>query len=420
MAPVDRHQINIRDPDSTLRAVVGAYRSAKYTRLQHDVGDFEVVFPLEDTDVVDWAIPNKHVEFVFRNAVRFGGIIQKRRFYKEDKVTWVTISGPSWIGLLNRRIVNVPGGQAYDSYASQHPDDLIKNLVRNHMTSAAIGGAARAEPNFVVQANSTSKSQTVHFNGRYEYLLEAIQAVVNGVSGNQNLLVGPAYTPPGSDASADFNTMTFEIERNASGILEFRTWPTAPGASPIYGQDRSQGTSNAVVFDVNSGTGIANVEYIEDGTPVKNVTYGGGAGDGAARMVRVGFDSQSVLDWGRIEDWLDSSGSGTTDFLDLEILKHLSENSRGVRSLTFKIGSGGRYQYGTHFNFGDRVSAIWSDLGLGITDVIRGITVTLAEGHIADIELSIGAANLNRLQPGKAFALYLRALKRFTSVGARH
>jgi len=173
------------------------------------------------------------------------------------------------------------------------------------------------------------------------------------------------------------------------------------------------------VFNPASGN-ITDIDYKEDGSSVKNYVFGGGSEDQGLRLRRDAYDAQSIQDWSRIEVFNDASSADTSAKLDLENNKKLAELSRGEISISFKINNAGQYQYGEHYTFGDKVTCVWPDAGIQLTNTITGVTVNFQEGQPMDIDLSIGHPNLNRLFPGKALANYITVLRKGLSVLARH
>src|SRR5215467_12962884 len=169
------HGIDIRSPNGVLLSHVGVYRNAKYTRLVNDVGDFSLEFPIDQPVTLAAAVYGNHVEFTSTLngvvSIAFGGVIVTREIKQEDPVSWVTVSGPSWIGLMQRRIVDATGG-AYDVYTNVRADDLLKRLVSKHCGPTAASG--RPLPYFEVAAESSVYATFTNYNGRYEVVLEAL------------------------------------------------------------------------------------------------------------------------------------------------------------------------------------------------------------------------------------------------------
>lgn len=388
------HIISMYDIQGTLLGRLAPIASARYTRIMNDVGDFEITFPLINPLIANYALSGTRIEFAFGDdfTTAFAGIVRKRQFVKKGRTTMVTVSGPSYLGLLADRRLLPPPATEWDAYVGLKADNAIKQMVRKHLGSLA--AVERRVPNLIVAADAGASATTVNYNGRYEPLIDATK-----------------------DICKQAPDVKYNIERNASSQLEFKTYV------PILGTDKSVGNAVTVQFDTAGGN-VSDVEYIEDGTPIRNYAYGGGPGDGAARMIREGVDTQSVLSYGRIEDFVDASSVDTTDELDIEILKRLSDVSQPIVSLSFKINVAGRYEYGTDFRFGDKVTALWHDanegLDLSLTDEISGITVALNEGGPVSIDLSIGQPNLFRLSPGRSLASYIRGMRSGLSVLQRH
>jgi hypothetical protein len=387
LPPSDVHIIECYTPQGVLLGRVQPIRRAKFTMVESDVGDFEIELPWIYDDVINIMQTRNRIEYAIQGTKVFGGIIMKRTFRQEGRYSMVTLSGPGYTGLLSGRIIVPPPGQADDVYTNVRADDLMKNIVRKHLGSLA--PAARRALGFNVDVNLSQSSFITNYNGRYETVLDALKSIVKQATDTKFLVV-----------------------RGPDGLLQFKTFV------PIIGTDHSLGQADLVMFDMGGGNAL-NVEYVEDGTAVRNYIYGGGTGDDAARLMREGFNQESIDGWGRIEEFLDTNAA-TSPELDLEILKKLEEVSRGGPSLTFTIGQAGRYEYPADFAFGDKVSALWHEAGLTLTDVISAITLSLEENGSLGVEMSIGAPNLFRLSPGRALARFIKALRGEVGLMQRH
>lgn len=385
--PSDIHIIECFDINGVLLGRIQPIRRAKFTMVENDIGDFEIELPWIYDDLINILQTRNRIEYTIKGIKVFGGYIMKRDFKQTGRYSMVTLSGPGYNGILAKRILIPPATQEFDVYTNVRADDLMKRIVRRHLGDLA--PAARQVPAFTVDVEHSASSVVANYNGRYETVIDALKSIAKQATDTR-----------------------FLVMKAPNGTLQFRTYV------PIIGVEHGIGTPDTVLFDTAGGN-VLDVEYVEDGTSLSNYIIGGGTGDGASRLIREGFNTQSIDDWGRLEEFLDTSAK-TSPELDVEILKKLDEVSRAGPSLSFTVGRAGRYEFPVDFQFGDRVSAIWKEAGLTLTDVISGITMTLEENEGFQIEMSVGQPNLFRLAPGRAIARFIRAMRGEVGLMQRH
>jgi hypothetical protein len=179
-----------------------------------------------------------------------------------------------------------------------------------------------------------------------------------------------------------------------------------------------------VLFDLRGGN-LLNAEWVRDGNNVINAMWGGGPGDKAARYIYPAgealIDAQSLVDWGRIEGFYDA-GSETTTATDRKTAEELAKTAVPEESVTFQIAPGGRYTLGTDFDFGTKVTVIWTPV-LEFSDTIRGMEVRLDAGsNVASVDINIGDTITG--DSNKRASLYLgrflRQIRRSLGVQQRH
>lgn len=390
-----QHAIRIYSATGTLlRVLRGGYQSARYRLAENEVGDFDLTVPWGDGTLPVLLSPPNLVEFWRDNAYVFGGYIRKQSIKQDGRQPFYTVSGPSYLGWLSDADMKSTTGTGDITVGTGHLDDLMKAAVRSQVLD---------QPQlFVCAADSglSAVSDTYVATG-YEKVIETLQGMATRAG----------------DTS-------FDIIRDSDRALRFRTW------TPSRGPDKSKGHTDAILFDMRGGN-IISAEWTRDGNNVVNALRGaGGVGDKAARYVYPVsddlLDAQSILDWGRIEGFVDTGNESTTN-VNKKVTDELAKQAVAEETVQFAVSEFGRYALGDptlvrHFDFGTKVTVVWGNI-LEFTDTIRGIEVKLDEGSkVASIDINVGgtitgdSTTKAMLKLGK----YLSQLRRSISVTARH
>lgn len=127
---------------------------------------------------------------------------------------------------------------------------------------------------------------------------------------------------------------------------------------------------------VRFSTGLGNLagyEYQAE-APTANYLFCGGGGEGTARTVREGQVPESVVDWGRIEEFRDRRDTTDAGELDQEIAKTLDE-SAGRTGISITPIETARLRYLTDYTLGDKVTALLDDEP--IKELIREVRIKL-------------------------------------------
>lgn len=384
------YDIYVYDPsDVKLRVLsLGQVASAKFRLAENEVGDFEVTVPWKTNDIPLLLSPPNRIEFWRDGMYVFGGIVRRRGAKQDGKIPFYTCSGPSYMQWLADARMRSATGTADIAFSSDHLDDTMKLAVTNHVLDSV---------NYFLCASDSSLStiSEAYTATGYVTVLEALQSMAERAT----------------DTS-------FDIVRDDDGHLRFRTY--TPGRGP----DKSQGTASPVLFDLNGGN-LLNAEWYQDGNKVVNALWGGGPGSKAARYIYPSTaaltDSQSILDWGRIEGFIDSGSDGTAA-TDKKVIEELSKQSKPEESVNFDISQFGRYKLGVDFDFGTKVTVMWPPV-LTFSDRIMGMEVTLDSGQgVANVNINVGdtitgdSAKRAALEWGR----FMREMRRTLSVQVRH
>jgi len=383
------YRIRVYSVANVLLRVLVNVQSARYRVAEDEVGDFDITVPWGDGVIPELLSPPNRIEFWRGDTWVFGGIIRRQAVSQDEslRTPMYTCSGPSYMQWLADARMRPSTGTGDIVYSANNLDNIMKTIVTQQVidTNSA----------FVVAANSSLSKSEAYTATAYETALETLQAIA----------VRAADT-------------TFDIVRDTDGALRFRTY------TPSRGPDRSIGTSSPTIFDMRGGN-LIEAEWIRDGNQVVNALWAGGPGDKAARYIYPPgdalLDSQSILDWGRIEGFIDAGTEGTSA-TDKKAQEEIKKVAVPDESVNFKIAQFGRYRLGEHFDFGTKVTVQWSPI-LTFSDVIRGMEVKLDQGGgVAQVDINVGDTLTGDAQTKASIILgrYLRALKRQIGVQTRH
>lgn len=382
------YQIRIYDTSNTLLRVLDHIQSARYRLAENEVGDFEITIPWRDGVVPVLLAPPNNVEFWRNGVFAFGGVIRRQSVNQDGAQPFYTCSGPSYLQWLADCRIRPATGTGDVVFAADSLDDVMKSVVRTHVLDT--------NTRFLVTADSGSSTVNEAYTATgYETVMETLQGI-----------------------AVRAKDTTFDIVRDSDKVLRFRTW------SPSRGPDRSIGTSSPVLFDLNGGN-LLNAEWTRDGTQVVNALWGGGPGDKAARYVwpdtEALTNADSILDWGRIEGFIDSGNEGTLA-VQKKVREELDKQSVGEESVNFQLSAQGRYTLGVDFDFATKVTVVWPPI-LTFSDVIRGLEVRLEEGAgIASVDINVGDTLTGDAQTRASivFGKFLARMRRTISIQTRH
>jgi hypothetical protein len=383
-----QYAVRVYDPFGVLLHVLSRVQSARYKLAENEVGDFDVSVPWGDGQIPELLSPPNRVEFWRDGVFAFGGVIRKQGATQDGRTPFYNCSGPSYMQWLADCRMRPATGTADIPFVLDNLDDTMKAIVRAHVLDTNI--------QFLCAEDSSLSAVSEAYTATgYETVLETLQGI-----------------------AVRAKDTTFDIVRDDDGVLRFRTW------TPSRGLDRSLGTPSPVLFDMRGGN-ISSAEWTRDGNSVVNALWGGGPGDKAARYIwpatEAMTNSDSIADWGRIEGFLDS-GNETTSEVQKKVKEELDRQSVPEESVSFKLSSFGQYTLGVDFDFGTKVTVVWTPL-LTFSDTIRGLEVTLDSGSgVAGVDINVGDTLTGDSQTRASIILgrFLRRIRRNISVQTRH
>lgn len=126
-----------------------------------------------------------------------------------------------------------------------------------------------------------------------------------------------------------------------------------------------------ITFSEQNGT-LAGFDYSAD-APEATYIYCGGGGEGTARTIKEGGDSELAATWGRWEKFRDRRDTTDSTEMDQAITDELVNSGEKTGLSLTPIDTDGQ-SYGTHYGMGDRVTAVID--GVEIQESVREVVLT--------------------------------------------
>ena len=193
--------------------------------------DFELT--ISEADWLSEPVFNKH--FVFETGTEWGGRVEGITHVGTD----IKLSGPTWRGMLSRKIVKPPGGSAYKTITSMDANAAIGELL-----GTSLGGlfVASAENSGIIVSGSY----------RYDNLLTAIYDLLDAVGARLMIVFDGVVVTLSAELISDLSSTT-EMSQDYSAPVR---------SSEKYGESFNH------VIALGSGTLTARtvVEYYRDDT----------------------------------------------------------------------------------------------------------------------------------------------------------
>ena len=309
------YAIYLLDQDRNRIAQVEHFRRATFIKRFNDLGSWALELDVDSDEfsLLDWmcGIEILRDEEAFMEGYYFGfdesGI--------EPGVDTTTILGPDLMMFLATRVaVTDPAGPPYSTFEHDVRTGAAGDIIKEYVTYNAGPLAAatrRWSPLAVAAANGIG--ETITGRARFDNLLALCQKLALD----------------GGDIQFHFSGTTFDCK-----VLTDKT------SSIIFSRDLEN---------------ILNVSRRVE-APQTNYIYAGGQGEGVAREFFEVQDSQSVLDFGRIEEFYDYR-QATGEELYTASLGRLEEK-KSKTAIEVKTVNTPSIQYGRDYEIGDIVKVI--------------------------------------------------------------
>ena len=334
-------------------AEIDTYEHLELIARFNDVSTYELVLPTADdaAQLLLAAARPRLVIYADGQVYRSGPVTRIQRDRAPDG-DMLTVNGVDDLVWLRRRVAHPQPGSAAPPYSTTAYDtrtgpasQVIAGFVNANAGPAAT--PARQVPGLTVPTPAAFGS-TITVSARYQGLLELLQPILlqQGLGLRIRDLVAEVFQPAGS-----------------------------------------------AVFSVAMGTLASWTSTLE--APDLTYTYVAGQGEGTARLIREVANSQAVIDWGRVESFIDRRDTNATAELDQAGLEALAEGVHPIALQLDALNTDGQ-RFLRDWNVGDL--ATFSVGGLTVTDVIVEAQIDLEPNEPPSVHPVIGANPLTLAQ----------------------
>lgn len=354
--------------------IIGDYYTASYARSLGFIGSASVEMPLDAYNPGSFQIDGR-LEFwreieggrsVLDTDTSFF-IRRRRRVRQEGGEVNLTVSGPSAVEILNRRIVAWPAGSA-QAVSNGPIDDIMLVVMRENFGTAADPDREVSTDYLDIPAN-LSLGSTLKIRYARRNILELFREL--------------------SDASLQTSVpIFFDVVRHDQRALRFQPFAGQRGA------DHSASSPAPVVFSAETGN-LSQDMLDENYEDEITVAWAGGQGEEADRVMGVGFDLVRLArsPWGWRETFIDGRDSTDSTALGSEASAAVV-SGRPKNTVSATLLSTEQTRYGQHWGFGDRV--VSEIFGFQFDVWVNAVSVTLTpdgkEEVVAKVEgVSVGA-----------------------------
>ncbi|HCS40399.1 MAG TPA: hypothetical protein DIW44_12550 [Anaerolineaceae bacterium] len=328
----------IRDENGNRVGQIEDYSNLTFVRRFNAVGTWSLASTPESLSM----LTKKGGIEVYRNGEpHFSGYV--RRFHNENGLELV-VSGKNDLMVVEKQLAYpVPGGAPFSTdydVRTGIAETIIKQFVDVNIGPNAI--PARRVPGLSIETDY-GRGGTVTGRARFDKLLELINSLsINGGIGFR------------------IRNLVFEtfIPEDKTGTIVF---------------SKELGTLGDFASDIEAGQA--------------NYIVCGGSGEGSARTFVEGSNSESVLDWGRAEFFLDKGNTSSAIELNAAILEELTKQKEKI-TITFSPMGTENMRPVDDYDVGDWVTYI--EDGVSTTHQVREMKTTVSSTDGEDITLAIG------------------------------
>lgn len=352
------HWLQLLTPDGDPLRIIEQFTRLEYVRVLNDLGWFTLIVPEDYPD--DLLAPDNLFE-IYREPEGAAPQLQMVGFLRRwgwesqpDGTELLTQSGPDQLRLLEPATIAYEAGEP-EADKTGFADDVIKAIVREAREALA-GNDAEGRPkrypaaNFAVDPD-VSQGETIERRFSWRQMLPVIQEIAEA-SRHQGT---PVY---------------FDCVPVGRAQFQFRTWVNVRGADHTL-----SGGLIPVIFSREAGN-LGDPSLAEDWTQEINYVWGGGQGEGLARVI----DTENDLPrmgrslWNRRDIFQDAREEVTVQ----GVANRAFERMQAGRPRIFFSGNlldTPQSRYGVDWGFGDKVTARYR--GQEFDGIVRTIQVTV-------------------------------------------
>lgn len=310
-----RTLVRTLSPQFELLGEIDNYETLIFIRKHYTVGEFELYINIEKEHTEKLAEDN--LIMIANDREKIGVIRHREIKLEEDGNEILQIKGYTLKGIMNRRIILPPTGEAYDRIEGSQ-EYIMKQFVYNHVTNPV--DINRRIPQVQIAPNRNRGEQD-RWRGRFETLSDKLTEV---------------------GLFADLGwTMWLDTE-NEKWIFDV-----------VEGRDLTvnQDILPPVIFSVDFDN-IKGQLFIDSSLRYSNVGYAGGKGDEEDRLIQQ-IGEGSGLD--RIESFLNCSSAEDITELKKEGNRELEQLKR-ILTFESQVLDLGSFIYGKDWDLGDIVT----------------------------------------------------------------
>lgn len=344
--------------------VVGSFG---FTRVSNQVGAFTLSLPIEEVD--DDLVRLDGMVEIWRGVqgaprrLEFLGFIRKFAYFDDDQGRErLQISGPEVMDLLQTRIVAYAAGTS-QAKKTDNADDMIKAIVRENLGASASADRDLSGFDFSV-AGDTGQAPSISKAFAWRNVMDALQEICETSRQNGTELyfdILPSVT--------DDNTKALQFVTYIDQLGTDRTTTTS-NLPALFGRDLGNLSKPVLEYDY-----MDEVSYV----------YAAGQGEESDRETAEAEDTTRSAGsvWNRRE--------GFTDGRHLETSAALTDRAQGaleagrpkMRFSGYLLDAPGS-RYGRHWNYGDRVTAIYQ--GRQFDGMVKALRVRVEDSGAEVIE----------------------------------
>lgn len=366
------HRYRLRTSDGeSLREIENVVR-VEWTRVLNDVGWFEMIvpadYPRELLDVDRLVEFWREVPEAGINQLTMVGFLRKWEWFeRSDGQELLRLSGPDQIDLCARAPIGYVAGSS-EAEKTEPADDMLKSIM-DEAKGAGAGlnaeGRFRGYPtaNFSIM-DDQGLGPTLTRSFQWRDVLPVLQEI--------------------SEASRNLGTALFFdcVPGNDPATFEFQTF------TEFRGKDHSLLTGDPpVIFSKEAGN-LVSPSLAEDWTEEWNYVYGGGQGEGAARLIDTENDLDRIVRsiWNRREVFQDAREEDTALGVASKAFERM-EASRPRLIFNARLLSTPSTRFGVEWDFGDLVTAKYK--GRDFDGLVRLVTFSVDRNGVEDLRAKL-------------------------------
>lgn len=347
--------VYLRDPNRKRQALIDDYAQLEAIARFNSVGTWQITMDMRKSYARDMiAAPQWGIELVHDSTgttVMSGRAVKANR-RRSDTENTVTVYGVDDMTWLARRVAHPQPGTGAPPYSSQAYDvrtGTCSTILRQYVDVNAGPGAItqRRVPGLTLDTDPVTGASVTGRARWQDPLLALLQELALAGGG-----------------------LGFRVRKSGANLLFQVYQPTDRSGSVQWSEELGN------LYEFSYELVEADVNYV----------YAGGGGEGTARTIREGQRPDGMVEWGRIERFVDRRDTTDTTELDQAISERLQEGREATIVSVTPIDTDGQ-TYLTHYDLGDKVTVLYDDFSL--VDIVREVKIELTQ-HKTRVSPTVG------------------------------